>query len=216
MSHAGRGIRGSTPTQCGSGCGASGPRRGGPDALHDLDARPGRFVGPDRFGALRRGRRAGGDKRRGGGRGPRSCAGTAVAVRRRGLRRPPALQHEHPSSAPRLSPSSFPDRERTARHGRRRAPTGGGTRPPLDAPSPADPELGPRERGALVRALCDVDHLGPDGRRVEVSAPTVRAQRNRTPAGVLVLGGGVVGRAGSRGEELLRREGMNSSDRCSS
>lgn len=68
----------------------------------------------------------------------------------------------------------------------------------------ADPELAARERGALVRALVEVDHLGPDGRRVEVSAPTlrrwlrawrsagfaglvpeVRAQPTRTPAQVL-------------------------------
>ena len=47
----------------------------------------------------------------------------------------------------------------------------------------ADPELGPRERGALVRALCDVDHLGPDGRRVEVSAPTLRRWRRAWRAG---------------------------------
>ncbi len=38
----------------------------------------------------------------------------------------------------------------------------------------ADPELSARERGALVRALVSVDHVGPDGRRVEVSAPTLR------------------------------------------
>jgi hypothetical protein len=38
----------------------------------------------------------------------------------------------------------------------------------------ADPEIGPRERGALVRALVLVDHVGPDGRRVVVSAPTLR------------------------------------------
>ncbi|MGH9186971.1 MAG: hypothetical protein ACRD0U_14315 [Acidimicrobiales bacterium] len=38
----------------------------------------------------------------------------------------------------------------------------------------ADPELGPRERGALVRALVSVDHVGPDGHRVDVSAPTLR------------------------------------------
>ncbi|MGH9246926.1 MAG: DDE-type integrase/transposase/recombinase [Acidimicrobiales bacterium] len=68
----------------------------------------------------------------------------------------------------------------------------------------ADPELSARERGALVGALVSVDHLGVDGRRVEVSAPTlrrwlrawrlagfaglvpaVRAQPTRTPAAVL-------------------------------
>jgi putative transposase len=38
----------------------------------------------------------------------------------------------------------------------------------------ADPELGAGRRGALVRALVSVDHVGPDGRRVEVSAPTLR------------------------------------------
>jgi Helix-turn-helix domain len=38
----------------------------------------------------------------------------------------------------------------------------------------ADPELGAGQRGALVRALVSVDHVGPDGRRVEVSAPTLR------------------------------------------
>ena len=37
-----------------------------------------------------------------------------------------------------------------------------------------DPELSAAERGALVRALSSVDHLGPDDRRVEVSAPTLR------------------------------------------
>jgi len=68
----------------------------------------------------------------------------------------------------------------------------------------ADPELTPRERGALVRAAVSVDHLGPDGARVEVSAtslrrwlrtwrqggfaglvPAVRAQPTRTPAEIL-------------------------------
>src|SRR3982074_2017499 len=38
----------------------------------------------------------------------------------------------------------------------------------------ADPGLTARERGALVRALVSVDHFGVDGRRVEVSAPTLR------------------------------------------
>lgn len=38
----------------------------------------------------------------------------------------------------------------------------------------AEPGLGARERGALVQALVSVDHVGPDGRRVEVSAPTLR------------------------------------------
>src|ERR1019366_4986494 len=38
----------------------------------------------------------------------------------------------------------------------------------------AAPELGARERGALVRVLVSVDHVGPDGRRAEVSAPTLR------------------------------------------
>jgi putative transposase len=68
----------------------------------------------------------------------------------------------------------------------------------------AAPEVGARERGALVRALVSVDHVGPDGHRVEVSAPTlrrwlrawraagfaglvpgVRAQPTRTPAEIL-------------------------------
>ena len=38
----------------------------------------------------------------------------------------------------------------------------------------ADADLSARERGALVRALVSVDHVGPDGRRVDVSAPTLR------------------------------------------
>jgi len=38
----------------------------------------------------------------------------------------------------------------------------------------ADPELSGRERGALVRVLVEADHLGPDGRRVMVSAPSLR------------------------------------------
>jgi putative transposase len=38
----------------------------------------------------------------------------------------------------------------------------------------AGPEIGARQRGALVRALVSIDHVGPDGRRVEVSAPTLR------------------------------------------
>jgi putative transposase len=38
----------------------------------------------------------------------------------------------------------------------------------------ADPELSARERGALVRSLVELDHLGPDGRRVVISAPSVR------------------------------------------
>ncbi|MGH7751580.1 MAG: DDE-type integrase/transposase/recombinase, partial [Gemmatimonadales bacterium] len=80
----------------------------------------------------------------------------------------------------------------------------------------ADPGLSARERGALVRALAGVDHLGPDGQRVEVSAPTlrrwlrawrrdgfsglaptVRAQPTRTP-------GAILERA-----EVLKREAPN-------
>lgn len=38
----------------------------------------------------------------------------------------------------------------------------------------ADPELSAGERGVLVRGLASVDHAGPEGRRVEVSAPTLR------------------------------------------
>ncbi|MGH9094348.1 MAG: DDE-type integrase/transposase/recombinase, partial [Acidimicrobiales bacterium] len=38
----------------------------------------------------------------------------------------------------------------------------------------AAPDLSAAERGALVRALVSGDHVGPDGRRVEVSAPTLR------------------------------------------
>lgn len=38
----------------------------------------------------------------------------------------------------------------------------------------ADPELSAAERGALVRMLVATDHAGPDGRRVAVSAPTLR------------------------------------------
>ena len=38
----------------------------------------------------------------------------------------------------------------------------------------ADPELSAAERGALVRVAVEMDHLGPDGRRVMVSAPTLR------------------------------------------
>lgn len=38
----------------------------------------------------------------------------------------------------------------------------------------AVPELTPRQRGALVRALAATDHAGPDGRRVAVSAVTLR------------------------------------------
>lgn len=68
----------------------------------------------------------------------------------------------------------------------------------------AVPELTPAERGALVRVLAANDHAGPDGRRVAVSAvtlrrwlrawraggfealaPAVRRQPNRTPAKVL-------------------------------
>ena len=67
----------------------------------------------------------------------------------------------------------------------------------------ADPELGPRQRGARIRALAASDHAF-DGRRVEVTGPTlrrwlrawrtggfqallpvVRRQPNRTPAEVL-------------------------------
>ena len=68
----------------------------------------------------------------------------------------------------------------------------------------AEEGLGARERGALVRAAASVDHVGPDGARVEVSAtsmrrwlrawraggfaglvPAVRAQPTRTPAEIL-------------------------------
>ncbi len=70
----------------------------------------------------------------------------------------------------------------------------------------ADPALGKRERGALVRALAGMEHTGPDGRRVRVSRPTLdrwirawraggfdalvpspRAAAPRTPAQVLEL-----------------------------
>jgi putative transposase len=37
----------------------------------------------------------------------------------------------------------------------------------------ADPALSPRQRGVLVRALAEGDHLGPDGERVRVSRPTL-------------------------------------------
>jgi putative transposase len=37
----------------------------------------------------------------------------------------------------------------------------------------ADPALGARERGALVRALAERDHLGPSGERVRVSRNTL-------------------------------------------
>lgn len=38
----------------------------------------------------------------------------------------------------------------------------------------SDPELTPRRRGAMVRALTEVDHALGDGRRLAVSAPTLR------------------------------------------
>jgi len=66
------------------------------------------------------------------------------------------------------------------------------------------PGLTARERGGLVKGLVSVDHVGPDGRSVEISAPTLRrwlrawradgfaglvpvprAQPTRTPAGIL-------------------------------
>ena len=47
----------------------------------------------------------------------------------------------------------------------------------------AAPGLSARERGALVRALVSIDHVGPDGRRVEVSAPTLRRWLRRWRAG---------------------------------
>jgi putative transposase len=37
----------------------------------------------------------------------------------------------------------------------------------------ADPMLTPRQRGELVRALAERDHLGPDGQRVRISRPTL-------------------------------------------
>ena len=68
----------------------------------------------------------------------------------------------------------------------------------------ADPELSPRQRGALIAGLAGREHVFPDGRRVEVTAPTlrrwlrawraggfealvpaVRRQPNRTPAELL-------------------------------
>ncbi|MGH3452699.1 MAG: helix-turn-helix domain-containing protein, partial [Haloechinothrix sp.] len=70
----------------------------------------------------------------------------------------------------------------------------------------ADTSLTPAERGALVRALAERDHVGPSGERVKVSrntldrwtrawraggfealVPTARAAEARTPAGVLDL-----------------------------
>lgn len=38
----------------------------------------------------------------------------------------------------------------------------------------ADPELSPRQRGEMIRALAEVDHASADGRRVKVSAVTLR------------------------------------------
>src|SRR3989304_2882812 len=38
---------------------------------------------------------------------------------------------------------------------------------------PAEPALSSRERGLLVRALAERDHLGPRGERVRVSRPTL-------------------------------------------
>jgi putative transposase len=38
----------------------------------------------------------------------------------------------------------------------------------------ADPELSPRQRGALITALTETDHAFPGGRRLQVSAPTLR------------------------------------------
>ncbi len=68
----------------------------------------------------------------------------------------------------------------------------------------ADPELSPRQRGEMIRALAEVDHASADGRRVKVSAvtlrrwlrawrkggyealvPGIRCQPNRVPADVL-------------------------------
>lgn len=68
----------------------------------------------------------------------------------------------------------------------------------------ADPELSPRQRGEMIRALAEVDHASADGRRVKVSAvtlrrwlrgwrkggyealvPGIRRQSNRIPAQVL-------------------------------
>jgi putative transposase len=37
----------------------------------------------------------------------------------------------------------------------------------------ADPQLSTRQRGALVRALAEVEHAGPFGQRVRVSRPTL-------------------------------------------
>ena len=37
----------------------------------------------------------------------------------------------------------------------------------------ADPALSSRQRGMLVRALAEQDHLGPDGERVRVSRNTL-------------------------------------------
>lgn len=37
----------------------------------------------------------------------------------------------------------------------------------------ADPQLSPRRRGELVRAIASQDHLGPDGTRLRVSRPSI-------------------------------------------
>src|SRR5215472_8878769 len=71
----------------------------------------------------------------------------------------------------------------------------------------ADPELRPRRRGVMTRALAELEHVRDDGRRVRVSAPTLRRwlrywraggyqallpgeklQPNRTPAEILEAG----------------------------
>lgn len=47
----------------------------------------------------------------------------------------------------------------------------------------ADPELGPRRRGLMTRALAELEHVRDDGRRVRVTAATLRRWLRRWRAG---------------------------------
>jgi putative transposase len=92
----------------------------------------------------------------------------------------------------------------------------------------ADPGLSKAQRGRLVRALVDREHLGPDGRLVRVARGTldewIRAYRRggfealvpkrrivepRTPHGG--AGAGVRAQAGAAGADLRRRSGTSCS-----
>jgi transposase len=112
------------------------------------------------------------------------CATPTRPSRRRGSPRMLAGDRRHPLAPAPKPPNGralaqrLPGRPTSARscHAvpvHRRPPPGGRLFRYSLIREAADPALGARERGALVRALAERDHLGPAGERVRVSRNTL-------------------------------------------